>query len=332
MATTQHIRSSAAAVLLVAASLLAAHVDPAAAQPGSTCGGTSTVFAADTSAALSVTQTFGHTRAVPAAYGWPVKPFDRQHPVRANLNDPRIGHEGGTAFHFGIDISVPDGTPVYAVTGGEAYVRPGNVSVADGGRHSFGYWHVRAAVVNHQQVRRHQLLGWVNPGWEHVHFAELAHGVYLNPLRPGGLGPYADVSAPEIGEITLKRLAGGGFQVLANAYDTPSPRVPGGWTNEPVSPALLQWRVFRNGHAVTGWQTAADFRTQMLDRKLFESVYAPPTRQNHKGKAGLYCFFLSHEWKPADGTYRIEVAASDTRENRAVAHLDFTIGKGQVQS
>jgi hypothetical protein len=53
----------------------------------------------------------------------------------------------------------------------------------------------------------------------------------------------------------------------------------------------------------------------MFDRRLFHSIYAPPTAQNHKGKAGVYCFFLSHEWKPADGRYRIEVAASDTREN-----------------
>jgi hypothetical protein len=68
----------------------------------------------------------------------------------------------------------------------------------------------------------------------------------------------------------------------------------------------------------------------MLDRKLFHSVYAPPTAQNHQGKAGLYCFFLSHEWKPADGAYRIEVAASDMRDNRTVADLDFTVKHGQV--
>src|SRR5512133_1767736 len=105
MATTQHIRSSAAAALLVAASLLAAHVAPAAAAPGSTCGGARTLLAADAPSALRVSQSLGSTRAVPAAYGWPVKPFDRQHPVRANLDDPRIGHEGGTSFHFGIDIS-----------------------------------------------------------------------------------------------------------------------------------------------------------------------------------------------------------------------------------
>jgi murein DD-endopeptidase MepM/ murein hydrolase activator NlpD len=331
MATTPHSRSSAAAALLVAASLLAAHVAPAAAAPGSTCGGDRTLLAADAPSALRVSQSLGTTRAVPAAYGWPVKPFDQQHPVRANLNDPRIGHEGGTSFHFGIDISVPDGTPVYAVMGGKAYVHPGNVSVADGGTHSFGYWHVRAAVKNHELVRAHQLLGWVIPGWEHVHFAERANGIYLNPLRPGGLGPYVDVSAPEIGEIAITQRHGGGIALLANAFDMPSPRVPGAWTNEPVSPALVEWRISRNGHA-GDWKAAADFRTRMLDRKLFDSVYAPPTRQNHKGAAGYYCFYLSQKWTPSDGAYRIEVAASDTRQNRAVARFDFSVVEGRVRS
>src|ERR1700730_6113878 len=32
-------------------------------------------------------------------YGWPLKPFDPMHPVRAFLNDPRIAG-GSQAFHF----------------------------------------------------------------------------------------------------------------------------------------------------------------------------------------------------------------------------------------
>src|SRR5262245_35560893 len=58
--------------------------------------------------------------AVPAeagAYGWPVKPFDRQHPVRGVFGDPRIG-ETSHSFHFGVDVSAPDGTPVYATATG----------------------------------------------------------------------------------------------------------------------------------------------------------------------------------------------------------------------
>ena len=39
-----------------------------------------------------------------ARYGWPVRPFDRQHPVRGFFGDPRI--EGRVRqFHFGVDVS-----------------------------------------------------------------------------------------------------------------------------------------------------------------------------------------------------------------------------------
>lgn len=332
MSTTQHIRSSAAAVLLVAASLLAAHIEPASAQRGSTCGGTHTLLAADTSAALSATQTVSRTLAVPAAYDWPVKPFDRQHPVRAFLNDPRIGHNGGLAFHFGIDVAAPDGTPVYAVEGGKVFFDSAEaIAVKVGPQHEFGYWHIDPAVKPHQVVRRHELLGYVGRNWGHVHFAERVGTRYINPLRPGGLGPYTDPLAPTVAEISLVH-GRTGVEILTNAYDTTWPPVPGPWTHEPVAPALIQWRVTRDGQTNGAWRTAVDFRDQMLDRGLFHSIYAPPTAQNHKGKAGLYCFFLSHEWKPADGAYRIEVAASDTRDNRTVAHLDFTVEHGLVRS
>src|SRR4029079_10771235 len=63
---------------------------------------------------LHQTRTRGNVEPVAPKYGWPVTPCDRQHPVRAFLNDPRIGHHGSHAFHFGIDISAPDGTRVYA--------------------------------------------------------------------------------------------------------------------------------------------------------------------------------------------------------------------------
>jgi peptidase M23-like protein len=332
MSTTQHIRSSAAAVLLVAASLLAARVTPASATPGSTCGGNRTLFAAQTSAEAGATQTFGRAPALRASYDWPVKPFDRQHPVRAFLDDPRIGHNGGLAFHFGIDVAAPDGTPVYAVEGGTVFFDSAEaIAVKVGPQHEFGYWHIDPAVKPHQVVRRHQLLGYVGRNWGHVHFAERVGTQYINPLRPGGIGPYTDPLAPTVAEISLVH-ARTGVAILANAYDTTWPPVRGPWAKEPVAPALIQWRVTRDGHTPGAWRTAVDFRDHMLDRRLFHSIYASPTAQNHKGKAGVYCFFLSHEWKPADGDYRIEVAATDTRENRTVAHLEFTVEHGQVRS
>src|SRR5207248_3100597 len=39
-------------------------------------------------------------------YDWPLKPFDRPHPVRACLDDPRVSMDlTQRTFHFGIDIS-----------------------------------------------------------------------------------------------------------------------------------------------------------------------------------------------------------------------------------
>jgi peptidoglycan/xylan/chitin deacetylase (PgdA/CDA1 family) len=332
MSANSHIRSSAAAASLLAAALLAAHVRPAAAQQQqSTCGGARTMLAATTPSALHSVQTLGHSHSTGSSYGWPVKPFDRQHPVRAFLNDPRIGRNGVISFHFGIDVAAPDGTPVYAVEGGTVFFDSTEaIAVKVGPRHEFGYWHIDPAVKPHQVVRRHELLGHVGRGWGHVHFAERVGNRYLNPLRPGGLGPYSDPVAPDVAELSLVHVRTG-VEILANVYDTTWPPVPGLWTNEPVAPALIQWRVTRNGQPRGAWRTAVDFRDHMLDRRVFHSIYAPPTAQNHKGKAGLYCFYVAHAWKPADGSYRLEVAATDTRANRTVAGLDVTVTDGQVR-
>ena len=125
-----------------------------------------------------------------SSYPWPITPFDKQHPVRGFFGDPRIGDGGGKSFHTGIDISAPDGTPVYAVAPGRVSLGgPQNVVVATPGR-NFGYWHVVPAVANGVRVPLHGLLGHIAAGWGHVHLAEHTtlpspQGTYWNPLRPG---------------------------------------------------------------------------------------------------------------------------------------------------
>jgi murein DD-endopeptidase MepM/ murein hydrolase activator NlpD len=150
-----------------------------------------------------VSQTHGTVDARPT-YGWPLKPFNQPHPVRAYLNDPRI-LGSAKSFHFGIDISVPKGRqiPVYAVEAGTARLVDGEALMVWGNR-TFGYWHIVPAVRPGEFVHRHQLIGR-SLGWNHIHFAEFSRGTWINPLRPGGLGPYVDATVPTVTAVAFER-------------------------------------------------------------------------------------------------------------------------------
>jgi hypothetical protein len=262
------------------------------------------------------------------SYDWPIRPFRRQHPVRAFLDDPRGGEGHQWSFHFGIDVAAPDGTRVYAVEGGKVYFdSPRALAVVSPDGRAFGYWHIVPRVRSHQFVQRHQLLGVIADGWGHVHFAEHLNGRYVNPLRPGALTPYVDHTAPTISEVGLVRV-GHHSSLVARVFDTTVPRVPGPWADEPVTPALLRWRLVSGRAAVTGWRTAADFRSFMLPASRFTTVYAPGTRQNHEGEPGHYCFYLDRGWNTRalrPGSYELEVAASDMRGNRTRATFALTV-------
>ena len=93
-----------------------------------------------------------------SAYGWPLRPFDRPHPIRGGFGDPRTvftlgffsdpwAGPGTFSFHNGIDISARAGTPVYAVTSGIAHIRTaGQVEVEspllNATRRVFQYEHI----------------------------------------------------------------------------------------------------------------------------------------------------------------------------------------------
>lgn len=268
-------------------------------------------------------------------YPWPLKPFDRSHPVRGYFNDPRISGSS-RAFHFGIDIAAPNGTPVHAVRGGVVHLEgPRSLSVVAGDV-DFGYWHVIPAVDHLERVVRHQIVGHVEAPWRHVHFAERRAGVYRDPLRPGALSPWSDVTDPRVTSIVFSRngqaLAPGAISgvvdVIAEAHQLPPLRVPAPWGGLPVTPARLRWRVRRGGRTVRPWRTPIDLGQTLLPREAFRRVYAPGTRQNRQGKPGLYRFYLAHTWSTNlldDGLYRLEVEASDLRGNKGVLHLAFAI-------
>lgn len=272
------------------------------------------------------------------AYPWPLKPFNGAHPVRAYFNDPRIS--GPTkSFHFGVDISAPNGTPVYAVEPGTVHLEDARaVSVASGDR-AFGYWHVVPTVRHLERVSQHQLLGHVEAPWLHVHFAERSGDAYRNPLRAGALTPWVDTTRPSVTAIAFVRdgkavpadLVSGAVDVVAEAHDVPPVPVPAPWHGLPVTPAKVRWRVHHGGAVVRRWHTPVDFTKGLLPQSRFHAIYAPETRQNHAGEPGRYRFFLARTWSTQllpDGTYDLEVEALDLAGNAGSLRLPFTIANG----
>jgi hypothetical protein len=272
---------------------------------------------------------------VRVSYSWPFEPFDQPHPVRAYFNDPRISGPS-RAFHFGIDISAPNGTAVHAVEAGTVHLEdPRAISVANDGV-EFGYWHVVPVVSHRQQVARHELLGHVDAPWLHVHFAERRDGSYRNPLRAGALAPWQDHTRPSVTRVSFARHGAeltptavhGAVDVIAEAHDTPPIPVPAPWHDLPVTPARLRWRVLRGTEVVRPWHTPVDFRSTLLPKSDYGHIYAAGTRQNHANTPGLYRFYLAHTWSTTllpDGNYKLQVQATDLGGNTGTRTQSFTL-------
>jgi hypothetical protein len=268
-------------------------------------------------------------------YCWPLEPFDIAHPVRAYFNDPRIA-DASEAFHFGVDISAPNGTAVYAVAAGVVHLEDARSIAVATGADAFGYWHVVPVVKHLQHVAQHELLGHVDAPWLHVHFAERRAGIYRNPLRPGALTPWADHTKPQVTSISFSRggtvippnQVSGAVDVIVEAHDTPPLPVPAPWNGLPVTPARLRWRVTHGAAVVRAWHTPVDFSDELLPASAFHRIYAPGTTQNHAGQPAILRFFLAHSWSTStlpDGNYSLEVEASDLGGNTGTLAQAFTL-------
>ena len=120
------------------------------------------------------------------------------------------------------------------------------------GRTELQYWHIRPAVANGQRVSAYRtVVGWVEAPWEHVHFSEMRDGVYLNPLRPGALGPFADTTRPWIKQLRAERdgrpvpvaATHGSIALVVEAYDDDADRRPRPLGRQARHPALVRWRL-----------------------------------------------------------------------------------------
>jgi murein DD-endopeptidase MepM/ murein hydrolase activator NlpD len=286
----------------------------------------------------------GNAGGTQAAYGWPVKPFHRQHPVRGYFGDPRIGKGSGGerthTLHFGVDVSAPNGTAVYATADGIVSRHPLHDDVvvlraADGAE--LEYWHVEPVVASGESVQAYRtVIGHILRPWAHVHVAERRAGRYVNPLRPGGMGPYADHTCPAAARVSFERAGHlldparlhGSFDLVVAASDSPAMSVPPPWAGLPVAPALVRWRVVDSrGEGVTPWRTAFDAR-EILPGADFFAIYAEGTTQNHVRQPGSYRFRLARAFAGGSlqpGTYAVQVGVTDSAGNRSSSESPFTV-------
>jgi hypothetical protein len=300
-----------------------------------------------------------------ASYGWPLKPFNRAHPVRGQLNDPRnndltFDSASSRSFHQGLDISAPDGTAVYAVAPGRVHYKDPTALAVRGKNDAviFGYWHIVPAVRDHEIVKLHQLLGYINVGYGHVHFAEKRNRWFVNPLRRGGLTPYTDTTPPTINSISYYDGAyhdlsdttlSGAVRITVNAYDTP--QLVSNWPLAVVTPAWIGWQLFNaDGQEIeTGdW----DFRYVLCPLNPTD-VFAPGTRKNGSHTVASYNYWIGTDWDTnlipdgkhwqiggpewlttlvPNGTYRLVVTVADTRGNESTKTVSFTVANEPATS
>jgi hypothetical protein len=292
---------------------------------------------------------------LPEAYGWPVKPFDQQHPVRGNFGDPRTLFFGGISggsnavgvfqFHNGVDISAPDDSPVYPVESGRvARVAADHVAIAaEDGRH-FQYWHIRPSVRPGESVTVDEtVLGHILPEFQHVHLTEIDKERVTNPLVPGHLFPYHDNTPPRVDGVRFtwqaRNLGPGELHgivtITAAAHDDPSPPPPGHWRHAPVTPALMSWSLSRDGSIVRGPGTVFDVRRTLPPTRDFWRIYAPGTIQNFPvsaqrhltAKPGTYIFNIAEldTRRFPNGDYMLTVEASDVCGNTGSLTTAVTI-------
>ena len=274
---------------------------------------------------------------VAAGYGWPLKPFNRPHPIRGSFGDPRyhLGPESElSSFHFGVDIAARDGTAVYAVEPGYVHAYSGRLTVTARSGREFGYWHVHPVVKTGRHVRRHQLLGRIIATWGHVHFSESFRGVYKDPLRRWALTPFRDSAAPIVDMLRLVNDSGGsvdpqhvtgGLSFVIGAWDAPPipPRSP--WEVARLAPSAIWWTLsVPNG--VFASSLVADFAVGIPPSSLYGWIYAPGTYQNKAHRPGSYLFWGARSLDTGgypDGRYQLVVSARDDRGNIGTRAVDL---------
>jgi hypothetical protein len=266
------------------------------------------------------------------AHGWPLKPFHRQHAIRAGIDEIRPAN-----LHVAVDIQANSNEPVYAIQSGYAAPAatgsPGDFKVTVG---RFTYWHIVPAVTSGEYVTAYKtVLGHVERRQGHIAFSEGGDDSYLNPLRPGGpLTPYTDTAPPVIARPSISSDG----RVTVAAFDPQSFVHRQSYLTPVLALAGLAWRLYNaQGRPLTGLEWALR-ASGYLSPSLKFVIFAPGAHN-----PGYACFATELICKPnwvynlaggqteslpldrlPQGRYRLAVYAWDFKGNEAALDDWFT--------
>lgn len=141
------------------------------------------------------------------AYDWPLVNGQTQHQINATFGECRGNRDH---FHNGVDIQATQGTAVYAIEGGTAYISGSGINIGH-----YRYFHLtNFQVTDETEVEEGILIGYTDTG-NHIHFIECenvltqdgepSNSTCLNPLRTDGLTPFEDNGDPIIDDVTIYR-------------------------------------------------------------------------------------------------------------------------------
>ena len=217
-----------------------------------------------------------------APYPWPVKPFDRQHPVRGFFNDPRV-QDASHAFHFGIDVSAPDGTAVYAVTPGRSSSRtratPSQCRRRTGAPSATGTSSrrsrttSRSACTSCSVTSRRAGATSTSP--------RASTGRYVDPIRPGAIHPFVDVGPSDgredhVPQRRQGRVCPTASRAVCRSAASPTTRRRSTCRRRGRTcrwrPARVRYRIFCAGKCVLPLRAGVDLRV-FRKPDLFQTVY-----------------------------------------------------------
>ncbi len=170
------------------------------------------------------------------SFQWPAPPFNSSHNLNATFSEFR-NTLSANHFHSGVDIGLPDGSPVYPCLDGVVNSLDGTDGTnswirvrtnINGKWKHITYIHIQpnpALSVGSNVLKGQTVLGNVISGMGHVHITERelvssasSSGVEINSARAGGgLNPYNDTYTPVISKSTLLFRRQNSTQIIPSA-------------------------------------------------------------------------------------------------------------------